>query len=222
MASNKATEVNQYVHEVSNVLIGKTTGNRYFEFKLQETESQFTRVACFSPEKRHAIREKQESKQPIRLVNVSPQKRKYSPDSNEYTMGKYSKVMDGNNLCFPWKSFPQASTEPVSLADGLSNNETGDIVCVKAKVYFMSEIQNVYSPIMKKELKKRELIIVDVTGSLHLCIWEDQMDEVKNDQFYLFTNVKVSFFKKTYLNCTKKCVITALEEKVEVPSEIQE
>jgi hypothetical protein len=43
-------------------------------------------------------------------MNVSPQKKKYKPDIKEYTRGKYSSVVDGDSLYFPWKLSPGADT----------------------------------------------------------------------------------------------------------------
>ena len=75
------------------------SGNRYFDFTIQENEEQ-RRVVCFSPEKGSTLKMKEERKLPVRLVNVSPQKRRYEPDSTEYTMGKYSRVEEPKNLSF--------------------------------------------------------------------------------------------------------------------------
>ena len=92
--------VSGYVHEVSDVLLGKQ-GGRYFDFKALTLSSEvFTRISCFSPDKRNALKNKNESKSAVQLLNISPSKRSYDPDKKEYTMNKYSKVTDGRPCLF--------------------------------------------------------------------------------------------------------------------------
>jgi hypothetical protein len=160
-SAEKVKNVNGYIHELSEIQIGKTTGNRYFDFKVQEDESEFTRVACFSPEKRDVLKRKQESKDPVRLMNVSPQKKKYKPDIKEYTMGKYSSVVDGDSLYFPWKLSPGADTNPVSIEDIFGKKEVGESIWSRGKVVSISDPYSVYSSVMEKKLQKRDLIVAD-------------------------------------------------------------
>ena len=134
MASNTnpsadLVDVSGYVHNVSDVNIGKTSGRRYFDFKIQEGEGQFTRVACFTADKRDFLKRKEGSKTPALLVNVSPQKRKFKPDENEYTMGKHARIMDAKNVSFQWQLFDskEGSTVPVLLADIMTTSNEGSI-----------------------------------------------------------------------------------------------
>ena len=76
----KLTNVDGYIHAVSKVK-SSASGVRYFDFKIQERDEK-RRAICFSPEKRDAIKEKEECKSPVRLLNVSPQKRKFEPPQN--------------------------------------------------------------------------------------------------------------------------------------------
>ena len=101
--SSAFVDISGYVHEVSDINIGRTSGKRYFDFKIQEGDGQFTRVACFSPDKRDFLKRKEGSKTPELLVNVSPKKRRYKPDENEYTVGKYARIMDAKNESFQWQ-----------------------------------------------------------------------------------------------------------------------
>ena len=82
------------------------TGNRasrYFDFKVQERE-EIKRVICFSPDKRDQLKEKENSKTPVTLINVSPQKRKYKLHQTEYKMNQYSSIVVKKNLAKVWKS----------------------------------------------------------------------------------------------------------------------
>ena len=75
----KLVNVDGYIHAVSEVK-SSASGVRYFDFKIQEKDEK-RRAICFSPEKRDAIKEKEECKSPVQLLHVSPQKQKFEPDS---------------------------------------------------------------------------------------------------------------------------------------------
>jgi hypothetical protein len=92
-------EVDGYIHNVSDIHVAKS-GTRYFDFSVQQNERQ-THVVCFSPEKRSMLKEREHSRSPVTLANISPQKRKYDTESTEYSMNKYSRVINKKNLSFP-------------------------------------------------------------------------------------------------------------------------
>ena len=79
-----------------------SSGNRYFDFKVQEKE-ELNWVVCFSPEKKAFIKDQELSKAPVRSLAVSPQKRRFQPDVEEYKFYNFSKVQAANNLSFRWK-----------------------------------------------------------------------------------------------------------------------
>jgi len=203
--------VEGYIHKVSEVKV-PSSGSRYFDFKVQERDES-RRVVCFVADKWHEVKEKENSKSAVRLTSLSPQKRKYEPDTTEYRFNNYSKVMATNNLSFPWNdisgTFSNASVKKI-----LDDSTNGDIVSVKAKVVSKSPVDTVYSHHMRKELKKCELIIVDSTAAIPLTVWEDMIDKVENEKSYLFSGLRVSFFRKKYLNATKDSQITICEQIV--------
>ena len=127
----KLTNVDGYIHAVSEVK-SSASAVRYFDFKIQERDEK-RRAICFSPEKRDAIKEKEECKSPVRLLNVSPQKRKFEPDSTEYKLTNQSKVMVTKNLTFPWADLLTPNKQ-LTVQDIYDTMTTGDIVSVKAKV----------------------------------------------------------------------------------------
>lgn len=91
-------QVDGYVHNVSDIHTGSMTGTHYIDFSIQENEPQM-RVVCFSPEKRQTLIDREKpTKSSVRLMSVSPKKRKYNPESNENIMNKYSKVINQERL----------------------------------------------------------------------------------------------------------------------------
>ena len=96
---------------------------------------------------------KQESKTPVKLLNVSPQKRKYDPNTQEYRLNNYSNVVATQRVPFPWKDI-SADLADTSVKFVLDNSIPGDVVSLKAKVLHKSNEQSVYSYTMKTDLKK--------------------------------------------------------------------
>ncbi len=94
---------------------------------------------------------------------------------------------------------------------------------MKAKVLWIGEQKSVYSSIRKKELTKRDIIVADDSDVMIICLWESQVDQVQEMASYLFTDVKVCFVKKKYLNCTPRTVISVLpdEEDIYLPIAIK-
>ena len=214
---NDPKAVNGYIHDVSEIFVGKQ-GSRYFDFKIQETPDVYTRVACFSPDKRNTIKEKEESKAAVCIVNVSPRKRK-DLQSQEYTMNKYSKITDAQDLSFSWKTTPQIDNL-VSLGDVLDGvaSPNGEFVSVNVRIYHMSSPETVYSSSQKKYLEKCDAVVVDnESKAIVLTLWQDMIKKVDVGKSYHFQNVRAAFFKSMYLNTTRKTTIAELQP----PEDIQ-
>ncbi len=145
--------------------------SRYFDFEIQE-EAETRRVVCVSPEKYDVIKEKQHSKSPTHTVSVSPQKRKYHPDSTEYKMKNYLKVLVARNLAFPWIEMPGEEHE-ATVMEILNSSVVGDIVLLKAKVVSKGDSENVFSSRMQRELTKCDIVLADMSGSIQAVVWED-------------------------------------------------
>ena len=96
----KYKDVEGCIHKVSEVKV-PSSGSRYFDFKVQERDES-RRVVCFVADNWHEVKEKENSKSAVRLTSLSPQKRKYEPDTTEYRFNNYSKVMATKNLSLPW------------------------------------------------------------------------------------------------------------------------
>ena len=109
--------------------------------------------------------------------------------------------MATKNLSFPWNDI-SGGLSNASVKMILDDSTNGEIVSVKAKVVSKSQVDTVYSHNMRKELRKCELIIIDSTAAIPVTIWEVMIDNVEKEKSYLFSELRVSFFKKKYLNAT--------------------
>ena len=113
--SSPKKDVEGFVHQVSEVKI-PASGSIYFDFTLQERHKEH-RVVCFHPQKHEDLNQKEESKSPVRILNFSPQKRKFPPDSVKCILEKFSKVQVTKNLSFPWKDQCSAQATVKKIMD---------------------------------------------------------------------------------------------------------
>lgn len=137
------------------------------------------------------MKKKENSKSAVHLTSVSPQKRKYEPDTTEYRLNNYFKVMVTKNLSFPWNNITGRLSN-ASVKKILDNSMNGDIVSVKAKVVSKSLVDTVYSHNIRKQLRKCKLVIVNSTTAILLTVWEDMIDKVENGKSYLFSELQNS------------------------------
>lgn len=198
------TNVDGYTHRVSPL---KTPANpnssRYFDFTIQEA-SQETRVICFSPNKREEFKEKEQSKLPVQLTNMSPQKRR-NAEEIEYKMNKFSRLSPAKNLPLPWKESADLS-QTYTIKQIQGTKVSGDLVSIKVKVCSKSEKEIVYSNHLKKHLTKCDVTVADAAGAITLILWENHIDEVNTGSFYCFQELKVNYFNKKYLNSNPSCL----------------
>ena len=103
-SSTTTLELEGYVHQVSEIKT-PSSGTRYFDFNIQQQDVR-KRVVCFSAQKRDDVH-KQESKTPVKLLNVSPQKRKFDPNTQEYRLKTTRKSSQPNEYRSLGKIFLQ-------------------------------------------------------------------------------------------------------------------
>ena len=132
-------------------------------------------------------------------------------------MNNFVKVLEGKSLSFPWSLLPVPTVS--ALHNVLSAKESGQFVWVKAKVLSIANVKTIYSPTMRKNLIKTNIIIADETATMQLCLWENLIRQVELQQAYLFTNIKVSFFKNKYFTLQSTSAINR-QENIEISAEI--
>ena len=164
------------------------TGNRYCDFKIQQTKEEIKRVVCFSPEKREAIKLNENNKSPVKLLHVSQKERKYEPDSIECTMGNKCKVMKANNIPFPWHQLGGAEQVlPVKHVNKKNTNR--DVVSVTANVVSKGITDSVYSH----------------------TIWREMIAKVMEGYTYAFNKMPVSYFNDKFLTGTQEPAIKEIK-----------
>ena len=210
----KYKDIEGYIHTVSEIKI-PSSGNRYFDFKIQEKE-EVSRVVCFSPDKHKKLKDQQTSKTPVRILTVSPQKSRFQPDVEEYKLYIFSQVQDAKNLSFRWKDVTGQVAKDPSLQQILQHSTVGNIVSVKARVLSKGQTTTVTSRSTGKEVKKCQLVVSDGTAVITATIWEDGIETVAQGQVYVFGDVRVGYFNKTYLQCAQSSTISPYNKEIKI------
>jgi len=83
------------------------------------------------------------------------------------------------------------------------SRKEGEMMSLRCKVLSKSESQTVFSHAFKRDLKKCQLMVADQTGAIPITIWEDMISQGDKDNSYIFSNVKVSFYRFKYHNTVK-------------------
>ena len=159
----------------------------------------------------HRMKGKEESKVAVTVTNVSPCKRKFS-DEKEYRMNKFSRVTKAKNLAYQWKE-PERRCENY-IKEILDSKGDSDIVRLKAKVLKKSEATTVYSRLMKRDLKKCDLVVADCSGAMEINLWEEYIDQVTVDSSYCFYEMVVNSFNRKQLNSNRASMISKCDDVV--------
>ena len=131
----------------------------------------------------------------------------------------YSEITVVKNLAFPWNDIPKETSNATTIKDILIKAWEGQYVSVKAKVMFKGESETVFSTAQNKNLKKSDIVIADHTGAIPLTVWEEAVAAIETDHSYLFSKVRVGFFKRKYLNATKTSVFVPCKDEIQLTQE---
>ena len=184
--SSPKKEVEGFVHQVSKVKI-PAGGSIYFDFTLQERDKEH-RVVCFHPRN-----VKTSSRRKIKVTSshfeCQPAKARISTWQCQVYTGEVFKGTSNKKFVFPLERSVQCTSYGQEDYGFRKRFRSGVKLCPK------SETQTVFSHAFKKDLKKCQLVIADQTGAIPITIWEDMISQVEKDNSYIFSNVKVSFYR---------------------------
>ncbi len=155
---------------------------RMIESYASACRSEMTTVEAFA---------KQENKDPVTLVNISPQKRKFQPDITQYSMSNYSRIIVRKNLSFPWRNIV-GELDKATINSLHQSCVSGDIVTVTAKVMWKSESEVIFSTRMNKNLTKCDAVIADATGVITVTLFEEAIEKIVVGATYVFGDFKVA------------------------------
>ena len=150
-----------YVHLISPVTTATKSSTKYFDLKLQTTESAGVRMVCYSPAKRQKLQQSQQSKSPVKIAGLVRNKSKRSScESEEYTILKRAKITAAD-LEFECDNSLSNQLHIVQEALDASVYETIDL---KVKIMMKSENKH---PILHggKTTFKADSIVADETNA---------------------------------------------------------
>ena len=140
------------------------------------------------------FRSKQQAQQPISISNLRV------ASSGMIFMHNNSVVKDITSISLPFKYASPAALPLSTIADITKNKKTGDSVTVSGTIKWDGEEKTPNSS--KKKVRDGKLI--DSSGVIDISIWENHIQQIKEDEFYKLTNCKVKyFFGKKISTCTE-------------------
>lgn len=149
-----------------------------------QTETEFQRAVCFSPEKRPMLHTLQQTKSPVKITKFR-------------TSDNYSKdiVIDKKTVISPIPkddSFTYKETEQDSVVSIASLQEAApeQLVSVKAKVINIQS-SKVLATSSFGPLKKQECTIVDLSKSIQLILWQQNVEMLELNHTYLFKALRL-------------------------------
>lgn len=149
-----------------------------------QTATKSQRAVCFSPEKRPLLHTLQQTKSPVKITNFR-------------TSDNYSKdiVIDKKTVISPIPkddsfTYKEANQESVLSIASLQEAASEQLVSVKAKVI------NIQSPKVQPTssfgpLKKQECTIVDLSKSIQLILWQQNVEMLQLNNTYLFKGLRL-------------------------------
>jgi hypothetical protein len=198
-----------YVHLISPVTTATKSSTKYFDLKLQTTESAGVRMVCYSPERRQKLQQSQQSKSPVKIAGLVKNKSKRSScESEEYTILKRAKITAAD-LEFECDNSLSNRLHTVEEALDASVYETIDL---KVKIMMKSENKQ---PILHggKTTFKADSIVADETNAIKLVLWEDAIEKIHIGKCYHIENCKVRVFEDSkFLNTNAFTKITEIDQ----------
>lgn len=176
----------------------------YFEFKIQTGDEQSRRVVCYDESQRPKIRSFQDSREPVKLRNITRKPSIFNPQSLDIFVNKRSKIEKANNSTIDYEFNRNLEEEETSVTElsQLPNLAVEQLLTVEGRVNFDGDpIVRDTDGVQRTMLER--CAITDDTATVKLTLWNDLIDEVENSTCYILTNVRVKEYdSKKYLTTT--------------------
>ena len=202
------TGFNGYVQQVNDNRKSGHGSNHYFDIYLQVSEesSQMIRVMTSGLDdttKQQLFQNKQQAQQPITISNL-----RVVP-SGMIFMHNNSVIKDTTSMSLPFKYAPPAALPVTTLAEVIKNKKQGDTITVSGTVKWDGEAKTPNN----SNKKVRDGKIMDSSAVMDISIWENHIQEIKEGNFYKFTNCKVKHFFGKKLSTSPETVIQPADKQ---------
>ena len=168
-----------YIHNVSPLKQSRKTS--YFTAELQTSANNVVRAVSFSPKKRSLFSKHQNEKSPVKISKFKISTRQGSAIIiNENTaMAPAEVLFSRQEIC----------ASSLSTITSLQNVSLEQMVNLHAHVSQLSGVKMISSA--GGSLKKREGVLVDVTSSIKVILWENHVDELEEGRTYILRNLRL-------------------------------
>lgn len=180
-----------YVHNLSPIKRNKRNTVDYSSFTLQTQEGTQTPALCYSKSKRKILEEKEESRSPIKIARFTK-----TNDGTKIVVNEKTVITDPSEIEYAFQFYQDSEKQPSTIADIIANEL--DEITVHAKVVKIPPPKALPSN-YNKDNKVCQVIIIDNTGVIPIDLWNDQIQQVKENEVFKFSKVS-----STYWNGKKK------------------
>lgn len=206
--SSSSASFTGYVQQVNDNRKSGHGSNHYFDIYLQVSEesSQMIRVMTSGLDdttKQQLFQNKQQAQQPITISNL-----RVVP-SGMIFMHNNSVIKDTTSMSLPFKYAPPAALPVTTLAEVIKNKKQGDTITVSGTVKWDGEAKTPNN----SNKKVRDGKIMDSSAVMDISIWENHIQEIKEGNFYKFTNCKVKHFFGKKLSTSPETVIEPADKQ---------
>ncbi|XP_062576451.1 uncharacterized protein LOC134238343 [Saccostrea cucullata] len=206
-SDNTETMVTGFIHCVSPVKLS-ANGSRYFNMTIQRKD-EYTDAVSFSASAHQQMLEMSKSKTPVTLHNIqmSPSLKKSGKFDVRYN--HRSNMTPARNLDFEFQ-LPE-HTKYRSIKEVEENLNAFQKTCVKVKIFEKGEAD---IQVLKSgtELHKCKLIVSDISGTIPLTIWGEEIQEIKVGDSYSITNVSVRSYDGKSLTTSPDTVLEKIDD----------
>lgn len=176
--------------------------------QVSEESSQMIRVMTSGLDdttKQQLFQNKQQAQQPITISNL-----RVVPGGMIF-MHNNSVIKDTASMSVPFKYAPTAALPVTTITEVIKNKKQGDTITVSGSVKWDGEAKTPNN----SNKKVRDGKIMDSSAVMDISIWENYIQEIKEGDFYKFTNCKVKhFFGKKLSTCSETVIEPADKQDV--------
>ncbi len=203
-----------YICEVGDIHTKTATGTRWYEFYIQTSEKENTRVCSYNTSVHQNLRSYAETKTPVRLV--------LDRNGETYFFNNACSVSPATlgDVSFPYKQFPSKlhqfkPQEKIPIKDFKDN--VGKYGTLSVKVTFDDE-PLVFQRNRHGEGKmKHNIIMEDSTGSIVCGLWESTFLALVSGKSFSLTNMCITEFGgKFSCSCTRNTKVKEIDSVVEI------
>ena len=195
-----------YVHDLLPVKRNRNNTMDYVSMTLQTASKKTIEALLYSPHKCPLFVQSQDSRTPLKLKDHT-----YTEDKTTIVINDMTNVTTPHHSEYSFQyveiSSPSAKQDPISILEVPNSNKEWDNVVLTGK---MTQIKE---PIGKNKLNLCECILANSSASIHMDVWEENIQKVSLGNCFTFRALQVRVWAgKKKLSTTQVTNITAIND----------